>query len=72
MQSCLGSAGCFKKPTQIPNAGHPISFRFAQLKYEDLVANPEEALVEVYTKLELPIDGFAIESIQRHFPTGNN
>jgi hypothetical protein len=30
------------------------------------VANPEEALVEVYTKLELPIDGFAIESIQRH------
>jgi hypothetical protein len=19
-----GSAGCFKKPTQIPNAGHPI------------------------------------------------
>jgi hypothetical protein len=22
-----GSAGCFKKPTQIPNAGHPI-YRF--------------------------------------------
>jgi hypothetical protein len=21
-----GSAGCFKKPTQIPNAGHPIYF----------------------------------------------
>jgi hypothetical protein len=21
-----GSAGCFKKPTQIPNAGHPICF----------------------------------------------
>jgi hypothetical protein len=32
----LGSVGCFKKATQTPNAGHPISYQVAEICEADL------------------------------------
>ena len=40
--------------------------------YEDLVTKPKETLIEIYEKLNLPIDYYAIKAILRHLDTVPN
>ena len=44
----------------------PTNFRYAQLVYEDLIREPVKTLSNLYQKLELPIDTWAMKAALRH------
>ncbi len=41
-------------------------FRYAQLRYEELVTNPIKTLMELYSKLGLDLDLSAVKAILKH------